>query len=164
MPGDRTAGVVEHCCGGHMRRLGLTSILATLACFAVPAVVAAQSAIAGVVRDSTGAALPGVTVEASSAALIEKVRTAQTDGQGRYEIVDLRPGVYTVTFSLQSFTTVKREGIELPAAFTATVGAELRGGDLAETVTLSGARPSVDSQSTARQSVMSREVLDTLPT
>ena len=73
------------------------------------------SGIAGVVRDTSGAVLPGVTVEAASPALIEKVRTVVTDGEGRYNIVDLRPGTYVVTFTLPGFSTFRREGIELTA-------------------------------------------------
>src|SRR5438552_9958730 len=94
----------------------------------VPAVASAQSAttgaIAGVVRDPTGAVLPGVTVEAASPALIEKVRTVVTDGEGQYKVVDLRPGTYTVTFTLVGFSAVKREGVELTTGFTAAVNAE----------------------------------------
>src|SRR5437016_5514640 len=75
-------------------------------------------AIAGVVKDTTGAVLPGVTVEATSPALIEKTRTAVTDAQGQYKVLDLRPGTYTVTFTLTGFNTVKREGIELSSNFT----------------------------------------------
>ena len=103
-----------------------TAALALLVLF--PAAARAQASITGVVKDSTGAVLPGVTVEASSPALIEKVRTAVTDGTGQYRIVDLRPGVYTVTFTLAGFGTVRREGIELTGSFTATVNAELRVG------------------------------------
>src|SRR5713226_2886111 len=103
-------------------------------------------AIAGVVKDTTGAVLPGVTVEAASPALIEKVRTVVTDGQGQYKIVELRPGPYTVTFSLPGFSTVKREGIELTTGFTAVTDAVLRVGSVEETVTVSGASPVVDTQ------------------
>ena len=88
-----------------------------------------NGSIAGVVKDASGAVLPGVTVEAASPALIEKSRTAVTDGQGLYRIVDLRPGVYTVTFTLPGFSTLKREGLELTAGFTATVNAEMKVGD-----------------------------------
>src|SRR5713226_4072131 len=87
---------------------------------------ATAAAIAGVARDATGAVLPGVTVEASSPALIERVRTAITDGQGQYKVVDLRPGTYTVTFALQGFNAFRREGIELSAGFTAAVNAEMK--------------------------------------
>src|SRR5262245_54337571 len=108
--------------------------------------------------------MPGVTVEASSPALIEKVRTVVTDGEGRYNIVDLRTGTYTVTFTLPGFTTVKREGIELGAGFTANVNAELRVGSLEETITVSGLTPLVDTQNVRRQITASRELLETLPT
>src|SRR5437868_9521416 len=106
----------------------------------VPAMVSAQgtSAIAGVVRDSSGAVLPGVTIEAASPALIEKVRTVVSDEKGEYKILDLPGGVYAVTFTLTGFTTVKREGLELTANFTANVPVELRVGQLQETVTVSG--------------------------
>src|SRR4030095_10840825 len=96
-----------------------------------------NSAIAGVVKDATGAVLPGVTVEASSPALIEKVRTAITDNTGQYKIIELQPGTYTVTFSLQGFSTVRRAGIELTSGFTASVTADLRLGDISETHTVS---------------------------
>src|SRR5437762_2093322 len=105
-----------------------------------PSLAMAQSAtsgaIAGVVKDTTGAVLPGVTVEVSSPALIEKVRTAVTDAQGNYKIVDLRPGMYTVTFTLPGFSTFKREGVELTAGFTAAVNSEMKVGGLEETVTV----------------------------
>jgi hypothetical protein len=119
--------------------------------------------IAGVVKDTTGAVLPGVTVEASSPVLIEKVRTAITDDQGQYKIVDLRPGVYSVTFSLTGFGTVRRAGIELTAAFTANVSAELRVGSLSETVTVSGQSPIVDVQNTIEQRAISADIIDAIP-
>jgi len=109
----------------------------------------AQSSVTGVVRDTSGAVLPGVTVEAASPALIEKVRTTVTDPQGRYRIVDLRPGTYTITFTLAGFSTAKREGLELPAEFTATVNGDLAVGTLEETVTVSGEAPTVDLRSPA---------------
>src|SRR5207244_7607452 len=103
-----------------MTRSGIVkSVFVALAYLTVlPAVAQAQSVITGVVKDSSGAVLPGVTVEASSDALIEKTRTVVSDAQGVYKIVDLRPGVYTVTFSLEGFATVKREAVELPSNFT----------------------------------------------
>jgi len=132
-----------------------------------PAAASAQTAlsgaIAGVVRDTSGGVMPGVTVEASSPALIEKVRTAVSDDQGLYRIVDLRPGTYTVTFTLPGFGTFIREGIELTTGFTANVNAEMRVGSLEETITVSGAAPLVDTQNVMAQNVFSREMLDRLP-
>ena len=118
---------------------------------AMPASAAAQAVIAGTVKDPSGAVLPGVIVEAASPALIEKVRTAVTDGTGQYRIEDLRPGTYTVTFTLQGFSTFKREGIELTGSFTATINAELKVGALAETITVTGETPVVDVQSARRR-------------
>src|SRR5262245_57591278 len=146
-----------------IRRLGF-AVLTMLALLALPTVARAQSAIAGLVRDTSGAVMPGVTVEAASPALIEKVRSVTTDGEGRYQIVDLRPGVYTVTFSLTGFNTVKREGLELPSNFTATVNADLRVGALEESITVSGSAPVVDVQNAVQQTVLSRQVLDNVPT
>jgi hypothetical protein len=120
--------------------------------------------IAGTVTDPSGAILPGVTVEAASPALIERVRSVTTDGAGQFKLVDLRPGMYTVTFTLPGFSTSRREGIELSANFTATVNAEMKVGSLEETVTVSGASPVVDVQNTASRNIISREVLDTIPT
>jgi Carboxypeptidase regulatory-like domain len=130
----------------------------------LPSLAQAQASITGVVKDTSGAILPGVTVEVSSAALIEKTRSVATDVTGQYRIVDLRPGVYSVTFALAGFTTVKREGVELAGSFIATVNADLRVGALAETVTVSGQAPTVDVQSTTKQRVMDQNVISTLPT
>jgi hypothetical protein len=142
----------------------LLMVFFVLGCFLIPGIAAAQSAIAGVVRDTSGAVLPGVTVEVSSPALIEKTRSAATDDAGQYRVVDLRPGTYTVTFTLQGFSTVKREGVVLDANFTAPVNAELRVGAIEETVTVTGESPIVDVQNTARREVVDRELLDALPT
>ena len=109
--------------------------------------------LAGVVKDPSGAVIPGVTVEASSPALIEKVRSVTTDDQGQYKIVELRPGMYAVTFSLPGFNTVKREGIALTSGFTATVDAEMRVGAVEETVTVTGASPVVDVQNVRTQNM-----------
>lgn len=113
----------------------------------IPYSAFAQAVIAGAVKDASGAVLPGVTVEAASPALIEKVRSAVTDSTGQYRIENLRPGTYAVTFSLPGFSTFKREGIELTGSFTATIDAEMRVGQLQETVTVTGASPIVDVQS-----------------
>jgi hypothetical protein len=123
-----------------------------------------SGAIAGSVTDSSGAPLPGVTVEAASPELIEKVRTAVTDGRGEYKIVDLRPGSYAVTFSLVGFRTVRREGLELNTGVTLPVNGEMSIGSLEETITVTGASPVVDVQNSRTQYVMTRDVLDALPT
>ena len=146
-----------------MRRLVsvLTGVLlATL----VPSVVYAQASIAGVVKDASGAVLPGVTVEAASPALIEKVRSVVTDDSGQYRIVDLRPGTYSVTFTLTGFSVVKREGIELTGSFNATINADLKVGGLEETITVTGESPIVDTQSIRRQTTLDHEILTTAPT
>jgi carboxypeptidase family protein len=142
-------------------RLGLAVWLLLM-----PALAFAQTAgsIAGTVKDTSGAVLPGVTVDASSPALIEKVRTVVTDGEGLYKIVELRPGTYTVTFTLPGFSIVRREGIELTTGFTAAVNAELKVGDLSETITVSGQGPVVDIQNTRQQVILTRAVIDAIPT
>lgn len=145
-----------------MARTLLLSVVFLVASF--PATAFAQSALTGLVKDASGAVLPGVTVEAASDVLIERARTAVTDGQGLYRIVDLRPGVYTVTFTLPGFNSFRRQGLELPADFTMTVNADMRVGAIEETVTVSGESPTVDVQSTSRVQVLSREVLDAIPT
>src|SRR5205823_4956557 len=117
----------------------------------LPSAAYAQAAITGVVKDASGGVLPGVTVEAASPALIERVRSVVTDATGQYKIVDLRPGTYDVTFSLPGFTTVKREGIELAGTFVATVNVDLRVGNVTETITVTGESPLVDIQSTKEQ-------------
>ncbi len=129
----------------------------------VPAMASAQGAIAGTVRDASAAVLPGVTVEAASPALIEKVRSVVTDGSGQYQIVNLPPGAYSVTFSLAGFNTFKREGVELTGNFTATVNADLRVGALEETITVTGEAPTVDVQNTARQGIVGREIIENIP-
>src|SRR5687767_11309159 len=128
-----------------------------------PATALAQASIVGNVRDASGAVLPGVIVEASSPALIEKTRAVATNGAGQYSIEDLRPGSYTVTFTLAGFTTVKREGIELSGSFVATVNADLRIGGVAETITVSGEAPVVDVTSTRNQQTLSNRTVNDLP-
>ena len=136
-----------------------------LACAMVwPATADAQSAITGVVRDTSGAVLPGVTVEAASDALIERGRSVVSDGQGVYRIVDLRPGVYSVTFTLTGFNTFKREGIDLPSEFTATVNAEMRLGTVEETITVTGESPVVDTTTAVHTQVLDRDAIDAIPT
>jgi hypothetical protein len=129
----------------------------------LPSVALAQASITGTVRDTSGAVLPGVTVEASSPALIEKVRTATTDGNGQYRIVDLRAGEYSVTFSLPGFTTVTRENVLLEGTFTAAINIELRVGALTETITVTGESPIVDVQSIKRQMVLDNEIISAIP-
>src|SRR6516164_8988917 len=136
-----------------MRRL--MKLVALLATVLLPSAAFAQASIAGTVKDTSGAVVPGVTVEASSPELIEKVRTAVSDGTGRYRIENLRPGIYAVTFTLAGFNSFKREGIELSGSFTATVNADLRVGTVEETVTVSGETPVVDLQSAKRQQTIS---------
>jgi hypothetical protein len=138
-------------------------LLAVALFLAVPVPLFAQASITGTVRDTSGAVLPGVTVEASSPALIEKVRSATTDGSGQYRIVDLRAGEYTVTFALQGFSTVKREGVTLEGSFTAAINIELRLGELTETITVTGESPIVDVQSVRRQMVLDNDVISAIP-
>src|SRR5579863_7155939 len=135
-----------------MKETGMTrsrvviSMLALACLLVLPATARAQSAFAGVVKDISGAVLPGVNVEASSPALIERTRTVVTDDRGEYKIVDVRPGTYSITFTLPGFSTVKREGLDLISGFTATVNAELMVSSVQETVTVTAASPTVDVQ------------------
>jgi hypothetical protein len=131
----------------------------------LPVVASAQtSAVAGTVKDTSGAVLPGVTVEASSPVLIERVRSAVSDGNGQYKIEALRPGTYTVTFTLPGFSVVKRENVELTSDFTATINADLKVGAIEETITVSAESPVVDVQNITTRTVMTRDVLDSIPT
>ncbi|MEO8256665.1 MAG: carboxypeptidase regulatory-like domain-containing protein [Acidobacteriota bacterium] len=146
----------------HLVRLVLVALA-----LASPAAALAQtgsSAIAGVVRDATGANVPGVTVEASSPALIEKSRTAVTNEAGQYRVVDLRPGVYTVTFTLSGFATVVREGIQLESNFVAPVNIEMTVAGIEQSITVTGSSPIVDVQSSQRREVVNSELLAALPT
>src|SRR5438445_2572988 len=146
-----------------MRTL-LRVLFAVLTLVLLPATVLAQAAITGVVKDASGAVLPGATVEAASPALIEKVRSAVTDATGQYRIVDLRPGTYSVTFSLTGFSTVKREGIELSGTFVATVNGDLKVGSLQETITVTGETPIVDVQSAKSQTTINKDIITAIPT
>jgi hypothetical protein len=129
----------------------------------LPATVFAQASLTGTVRDASGGVLPGVTVEAASPALIEKVRTGVTDGSGQYRIVDLQPGTYTLTFTLPGFNVVKREGLQLTGNQTLTIPIDMRVGGLEETITVTGETPVVDVQNATRQLVMSEELIRTIP-
>src|SRR3954468_16925805 len=129
-----------------MRQFVGRCVLVVAASVLLPAAAFAQAALTGVVKDASGAVLPGATVEAASPALIEKVRSAVSDGSGQYRIEDLRPGTYSVTISLPGFSTYKRQGIELTGTFTATINADLKVGAVAETVTVTGETPVVDVQ------------------
>src|SRR5215471_11741447 len=135
-----------------------------LALLALPSIAHAQSTLTGVVKDASGAVLPGVTVEAASPVLIEKTRSVVTDGTGGYRLTDLRPGTYTLTFSLEGFSSIKREGLELPSNFTMTVNIDLKVGALAETLTVTGSSPLVDVQSPTKSQVLNRDALDAIPT
>ena len=145
-----------------MRRLSAATIfIGTL--LLAPAVAHAQATLAGVVRDASEAVLPGVTVEAASPSLIEKVRTAVTDGSGQYRITELPPGTYTLTVTLTGFSTVKREGIEVTGSGVIPINIAMRVGAVAETITVTGETPVVDTQSARRQSVLSNDIINTLP-
>src|SRR5437870_2016455 len=148
-----------------MKRYGAVALVAVglnlILSSAVPAQQAA--AIAGAVRDTSGAVLPGVTVEAASPVLIEKVRSVVSDDTGQYRSVGLRPGTYTVTFSLPGFSTVKREGIELSGSFVATVNGDLKVGALEETITVTGETPIVDVQSAKVQQTVSKDIIAAIP-
>jgi hypothetical protein len=136
----------------------------TLVCvLLLPATALAQASLTGTVRDGSGGVLPGVTVEASSPVLIEKTRSAVSDGSGQYRIVDLRPGTYTLTFTLPGFVTVKRDGIELTGSQTITIPAEMRVGGIEETITVTGESPVVDVQSSRREIVLDDSTIQSLP-
>lgn len=139
--------------------------VAVTSLLALPSMALAQSAIAGVVRDTSGGVLPGVTIEVASPALIERTRSAISDSAGQYKVIDLRPGIYMVAFTLAGFNTVRHEGVEVAAETTAQVNAEMRVGAIEETITVSGSAPVVDVQSaSASRTVMSRDVMDAIPT
>src|SRR5437867_2840813 len=144
--------------GRKMQRLVVFAVVGLF-----PRLASAQGSITGTVKDTSGAVLPGVTVEVSSPALIEKVRTAVTDTSGQYRIVDLRPGTYSVKVTLPGFTTVQRDGIELIGTATMTIPLEMRVGTVQETVTVSAASPVVDLQNTKRETVISADAIQSLP-
>lgn len=146
-------------------RVRANRLFVALCVVALPSLAFAQATggIAGIVRDTSGAIMPGVTVEASSPALIEKVRSVTSDGEGQYKILDLRPGTYTVTFTLPGFAVIRREGVAISGGFTAAINAEMRVGGLEETVTVSGQSPLVDTQNVTQQKVITMEVIKSLP-
>ena len=146
-----------------MRQLARAIATAAWILVLLPSMTWAQASIAGVVRDSSGSVLPGATVEVSSPALIEKVRTAVSDNTGQYRVIDLRPGTYSVVFTLPGFNQFRRDGIELTGAFTATVNADLRVGSRQETVTVTGETPIVDVQSVRRQTTVDQRASPTVP-
>src|SRR5436190_4577883 len=146
-----------------MLKFVLRAASALVVLLLLPAAAYAQAAITGVARDASGGVLPGVTVEAASPVLIEKVRSVITDATGQYRIVDLRPGTYSVTFTLPGFSTVKREGIELSGNFVATVNGDLKVGALEETITVTGETPIVDVQSAKVQQTVSKDIIAAIP-
>jgi hypothetical protein len=141
----------------------LSRVVTCLSLVVVPAAAFAQASITGVVRDTSGAVLPGVTAEASSPVLIEKSRSGVTDGTGRYTIPDLRPGTYRVTFTLPGFKTVVRDSLELVGTSVLSANADLSIGTVEETITVSGATSTVDLQSTTRQVSITQEIVSSLP-
>src|SRR5688500_4949033 len=146
-----------------MRRLRGAVPLFVACLLLFPALAQAQAALAGVVRDNTGAVLPGVTVEATSPVLIERARTAVTDGNGQYRITDLLPGTYSLTFTLSGFNVTKRDDVEVRGSGVIPINAELRIGALQETITVTGESPLVDTQSTRRETVLTSETLNSMP-
>jgi hypothetical protein len=141
----------------------LTKCVGVLVVLLLPATVLAQATLTGTVHDASGAVLPGVTVEASSPALIEKTKSAVTDGTGQYRIIDLRPGTYSLTFTLTGFNTVKRDNIELSGAQVVTIPVDMKVGGVEETITVTGETPVVDVQSAKRTVVMNNEIIQSLP-
>src|SRR5438105_9382544 len=149
---------------GSVKRVRLRQAAAAIAVIVlIPTAAWAQASLAGVARDTSGAILPGVTVEAASPALIEKVRSVTTDATGQYKVVDLRPGALTLTYALTGFSTIKREGIDLSGSGTVQINADLKVGALAETITVTGETPVVDVQNAARQQIMNGELVANTP-
>src|SRR5258706_6958909 len=172
--GEKLTFIQRRCtCGVASRRkpverrvpvLRIGKVLAALAfVLSLPVAAFAQATISGVVKDGSGAVLPGVTVEASSPALIEKSRSAVTDGTGQYRLTELPPGAYAVTFTLTGFSTIKRENVDVSGAGVITINADLKVGSVAETITVTGETPTVDIQSATRQEVLTNDVVSRLP-
>ncbi len=142
---------------------GLVKTMAVLAALVLlPSAAYAQASITGTVKDSSGAVLPGVTVEAAGPTLLAP-RSVVTEGNGIYRIIDLPPGTYTTTYSLTGFTKVVREGLELAGSAVVTINTEMKVGAVTETVTVTGETPVVDVQSTKRETVLSSDVIAGLP-
>src|SRR5438093_4668597 len=140
------------------------STLFLLGCFVLlPTLAHAQGTLTGVVHDTSGAVLPGVTVEASSPASIERARRVTTDGTGQYRLIDLPPGIYDLMFTLSAFGAVKREGVEVAGSGVIPINVEMRIGSVTETVVVSGQTPIIDTQSTIRQTVLSNQTINVLP-
>ena len=147
-----------------MRPLVVLTAIVGVGALLLPATAGAQGgSLSGQVEDTTGGILPGVTVEADSPVNIEGTITAFTDGSGRYTIINLRPGTYTVTFTLPGFNTFVREGIVLIGDAAVQIDAQMAVGALEETVTVSGESPVVDVQQVRRQFVATRQMMDVLP-
>jgi hypothetical protein len=157
---DRVFWIVE---GGSSPMRNPAKYLAIVALLLVPATAFAQATLTGTVRDTSGAVLPGVTVEASSPVLIEKVRSAITDGTGQFRIVDLRPGTYALTATLPGFVAVRRAGIELSGSQTLTIPVEMKVGGLEESITVTGETPVVDVQTVRREVVLNSETIQAIP-
>ena len=146
-----------------MRRVSAACLVLVGLFVLMPSVAFAQATITGIVKDASGAVLPGVTVEAASPDLIEKVRVATTDSDGQYRITSLRAGTYSLTFTLSGFSTVRREQIKLEGAFVASINAELNVGSVQETVSITAESPVVDVQSVSRQTTLTNETINSIP-
>ena len=144
-------------------RMTLRCVVLGMLFLLLPALAHAQATLSGTIRDTSGAVLPGVTVEAASPALIERVRTATTDGTGQYRITELPPGTYALTFSLSGFSTVKRDGVSVSGSGVIPINTELRVGTLTETINVTGEAPLVDTQSTRREVVVNADTIGALP-
>ena len=146
-----------------MRRVSAACVVLVGLFLLAPSAAFAQATITGVVKDASGAVLPGVTVEATSPDLIEKVRTATTDSDGQYRIGELRGGTYSLTFSLPGFSSVRRDDIQLSGTFVATINADMKVGAIQETVVVTGESPLVDVQSVSRQTTLNNDIINEIP-
>src|SRR6476659_3542175 len=142
----------------------LPKCLGLLVVLLLPATVLAQATLTGTMHDASGAVLPGVTVEITSPALIEKTRSAVTDGSGQFQIIQLVPGTYSVTFTLQGFNTFKRDAVDVSGSGVVTVNADMKVGEIAETITVTGQTSLVDVRSAGVQKVVTKEIVDAVPT